>query len=304
MINPNTSSAAASWQRYHQRQCQVLFSGWASTGTDLPRALDFLSDKEKEVAQFHLNYNPSLACLYSLPSYDWAAGPSSDVRYVGDRAMILAFSYVSQTEPQPDHTSSSRTPKPLYFANHASTRPPLIKIHWLRVTMDWVVAGHQPNMVPSQIYPDRYQRLYHILARRYGCFKYDELAEPVLAYIVDQDDQKPIKATPCRSPPTPPPEDETTLLIPPSLLSYVQAHTHEYHTRLSKLGHMLAAMGVDARMIWKYPFARSFVVGNGSLLGEEDVVHRIQDAEIEWAAIQLRCKQRQHCQGKSATLAP
>jgi hypothetical protein len=34
--------------------------------------------------------------------------------------------------------------------------------------------------------------------------------------------------------------------------------------------------------LWKYTFARLFVVGSGSLIGEEYIVRRIQDAEEEW----------------------
>ncbi|KAG1059734.1 hypothetical protein G6F42_028207 [Rhizopus arrhizus] len=70
--------------------------------------------------------------------------------------------------------------------------------------------------------------------------------------------------------------------LPASLVKYVHSHTHECHTRLSRLQHMLEGAGVDPQVLWKYTFAKSFVVSSGSLLCEEDVVRRIQDSEEEW----------------------
>ncbi|KAI8069213.1 hypothetical protein BC940DRAFT_298173 [Gongronella butleri] len=318
ILDTSTLTPTASWQVYHQRQLQILFSGWKSASPALPRAYEHLAGTDQELAHFHLDYNPSLACLYALPPYDWSAHNHAGTRYVGDRAMILAYSYVDPPH-DPDHNDAELA------ANDASIPPimtrraqmtvlptrtstaPRIRIHWLRVTMDWVVAGHLPALMPAQIYADRYERLYHTLARHHGCFKYDELAEPVLAFIVEQEDRDedkkkepawplpvPSSAPPCffAHPPTPPPDENDKDAVPASLVTYLQEHTHEYHTRLSKLGHRLAGVGVDARMIWKYPFAKSFVAGNGSLLSEEDVVRRIQDAEIEWSRLRMRCLQR------------
>ena len=96
-----------------------------------------------------------------------------------------------------------------------------------------------------------------------GCFKYDPLSEPVLGHIVSQ-------------------QYNDLEELPESLINYVHTHSHECHTRLSRLQHMLEGAGVNPLMLWKYTFAKLFVMGSGSLLCEEDVVRRIQDSEEEW----------------------
>jgi hypothetical protein len=76
-------------------------------------------------------------------------------------------------------------------------------------------------------------------------------------------------------------QQETDMKLTADLVNYVHSHTHECHTRLSRLQHMLEGAGVDSQIVWKYSFAKAFVVGNG-LLCEEDIVRRIQDSEEEW----------------------
>lgn len=159
---------------------------------------------------------------------------------------------------------------PTYYYSYrsvASSAPmptaPSMDIRWIRVTLDWVLAGIEPSIPSSQIYEENFTILNQKLAKE-GCFKYDPLSEPVLDYIVGQQ------------------MEMTTNELSPRLVKYVHSHSHECHTRLSRLQHMLEGAGVDAQVLWKYTFAKSFVVGNGSLLGEEDVVRRIQDSEEEW----------------------
>jgi hypothetical protein len=138
-----------------------------------------------------------------------------------------------------------------------------MNIRWIRVTLDWVLTGFKSSIPSSQIYKDNFSILNQKLAKE-GCFKYDPLSEPVLDHIINQQ------------------LETSTEELPPSLTKYIRSHTHECHTRLSRLQHMLEGAGVDAQVLWKYTFAKSFVVGSGSLLSEEDVVRRIQDAEEEW----------------------
>ncbi|KAI8391042.1 uncharacterized protein BYT42DRAFT_489168 [Radiomyces spectabilis] len=221
---------------------------------------------------FHLQYNPSLERVYELPPYV-PMRTLSDRRYVGDKGMILSMSYLHpQDEYQhlerqvaaigglPVHLAATSSADHRTAASLSGSMPssPRLEIHHLRVTLGWIVSGMNPKISPTDIYSDRYHHLANCLAR-HGFYKYDPVSEPVLAYILEDEDD-----------------------LPASLVKYVQAHTHECHTRLTRLQHMLEGAGVDARVLWKYTFAKSFVIGNGSLLGEEDVVRRIQDSEDEW----------------------
>ncbi|CAO3586756.1 unnamed protein product [Absidia cylindrospora] len=326
--NNATTPPCSSWQLYHHCQMQIKFGQHQSQphcNSTTASWLQSLTPQEQQQVLFHLQYNPVMECLYALPAYSWLSSSMTeqeDQHYVGDKSLILSFSYVPPPPPQsPSPPPTTTTTKPTY--THSTSllslplsSPPLgapqIKIHWLRVTLDWIISFAQPKIQCTQIYGDRYSQLYHSLAHQYGCYRYDELSEPVLAYIIQQDkDHSPsamvsaskkqqstrmASVTDSILTTTTVPdnrykkEDDDTL--PQQLLSYIQEHTHEYHTRLSKLQHMLEGACVDPRMIWKYPFAKSFVVGNGSLLSEEDVVRRIQDSEEEWRALTRVLKRR------------
>ncbi|KAI8142790.1 hypothetical protein BJV82DRAFT_516230 [Fennellomyces sp. T-0311] len=222
-----------------------------------------ISPQDQALIMFHLQYNPALERMYELPPW----GNQSAEHYVGDKGLILALSYV--------HNTNSEQALPSYYAypsSNTSASPPHLKAHWLRVTLGWIVSGMEPEIVPTQIYPQRYARLGHALAR-HGFFKYDPLSEPVLSHIVHLEDDQ---------------------LTPPPLATATQQPSHfpTCHTRLSRLQHMLEGAGVDARVLWKYTFAKSYVIGNGSLLGEEDVVRRIQDSEDEWRVKRISLARR------------
>ncbi|ORY94476.1 hypothetical protein BCR43DRAFT_413502, partial [Syncephalastrum racemosum] len=217
--------------------------------------LQSLSLQDQAQVLFHMHYNPALERVYELPGCTDVKRTKE--RYVGDKGLVLALSYHHQ-----QHQDYSYPAQQIGYPQPSASMPH-IKIEWLRVTLAWVLSGIKPDIAPTQIYPQRYARLGHALAR-HGYFKYDPLSEVVLSHIVHRDDMHN--------------SDDVEL----DLLDYVQAHTHECHTRLSRLQHMLEGSGVDSRVIWKYTFAKSYVIGNGSLLGEEDVVRRIQDSEEEW----------------------
>ncbi|KAI8336298.1 hypothetical protein BC941DRAFT_428848 [Chlamydoabsidia padenii] len=270
---------SSSWHLYHHRQLQIQFSNKPSHPPySLSSLQQALSKKEQEQALFHLRYNPVLECSYGLPAYSWlSSSDQTDQHYVGDKTMILSFSYVSPT-------ATTTTPSCL-LGGSSPPCAPQIQIHWLRVTLDWIISFTQPKIQTTQIYADRYAQLYRTLAHQYGCYKYDELSEPVLDYIIHQDKYVSMQDGVDSSN-----NDNNDLFK--QLVSYVQEHSHEYHTRLSRLQHMLEGACVNPRMIWKYPFAKSFVVGNGSLLSEEDVVRRIQDSEEEWRSLSRTLKRR------------
>ncbi|KAF7729524.1 hypothetical protein EC973_004198 [Apophysomyces ossiformis] len=265
-----------------QRRMQIHFNKWAPE--ELPEHIESMSPKDQELILFHMRYNPALERMYELPTPCIPKSASScDPHYVGDKGLILSFDYVYPNVPH--HVRSQQQPS--YYAYHTQPRvpaSPCMQIHWLRVTLAWVVSGMNPAIPVHQIYADKYEHLGNALAR-YGLYKYDPLSEPILTYIVEtthhQEQCKP-SSFPTVHSHSEDRRDNGEAEVPCALRNYVQAHTHECHTRLSRLQHMLEGAGVDARVLWKYPFAKSLVIGNGSLLGEEDVVRRIQDSEDQW----------------------
>ncbi|KAI7870398.1 hypothetical protein BDF14DRAFT_1715442, partial [Spinellus fusiger] len=225
-----------------------------------------LARQEKDLALFHLSYNPLLECTYQLPEITgfFSKQVQEKIHYVGDKGLVLAVSY----KTPPAYCSPCSAPSRFALGNPMFMVPPQPVIHWLCVSISWIVSGVAPFMPVQQIYHDRYEALDHRLAN-YGCYKYNPYSDQVLAHIVSGQSD-----------------------IPPGLLNFLQSHTHEYQTRLSRLQQLLEGVGVDARVIWKYSFAKSCAVSNGFLLREEDVVNRIQVLEAEWHNKYLRLTQR------------
>ncbi|CAO3655649.1 unnamed protein product [Mucor hiemalis] len=273
----NTSTQQ--WSAYY-RLLKIHFSGWFLNSIQIPCSFQNLPPQDQAMALYHYQYNSSIEKTYELPS--WHSNSSSD-RYLGDKGFILSMAYqqpeghIEFDQQQPPVTS---LPTSYYsYRSIASSSPvpsaPIMEVKWVRVTLDWVLTGMMKSNIPqSQIYGETFNTLNQSLAKE-GCIKYDPLSEPVLEYIISQQQQ-----------------EEETGELPESLLKYVHSHTHECHTRLSRLQHMLEGAGVDAQVIWKYTFAKSYVVGNGCLLSEEDVVRRIQDSEEEWRKKKLSLTRR------------
>ena len=264
----NTSSHQ--WSAYY-RLMKIHFSGWfLNKSQKIPYKQ--LSPQDQAMVMYHYQYNSSIEKTYELPSWNQTLESRGDCqRYIGDKGLILSLSYQQQSKQlmenraRAQHTLTNLPTSYYSYRSVTSSAPmpmaPKMDIQWIRVTLDWVLGGFKSSIPSTQIYEERFNSLNQMLAKE-GCFKYDPLSEPVLDYIVQQQDQD--------------------SQLPESLVKYVHSHTHECHTRLSRLQHMLEGAGVDPQVLWKYTFAKSFVVGNGSLLGEEDVVRRIQDSEEEW----------------------
>lgn len=290
----NTSTQQ--WSAYY-RLLKIHFSGWFLNSIQIPSSFQDLPPQDQAMFLYHYQYNSSIEKTYELPS--WQSGNnsrSSSDRYLGDKGFILSMAY-QQPEGNGGHLEFDQHQPPVtglptsYYSYRsiASSSPmpsaPIMEVKWVRVTLDWVLTGMMKSNIPqSQIYGDTFDALNQSLAKE-GCVKYDPLSEPVLKYVVSQQQQQQQQQ-----------EFEgdkaMTGELPESLLKYVHSHTHECHTRLSRLQHMLEGAGVDAQVVWKYTFAKSYVVGNGSLLGEEDVVRRIQDSEEEWRKKKLSLTRR------------
>jgi hypothetical protein len=274
------------WSAYY-RLLKIHFSDWfgrRKENISSSSSFEKLNPQDQAMILYHYEYNSSIEKTYELPSWYTSNRNNNVDRYLGDKGFILNMGYhqqITEIDYQLEEAPPLDTLPTSYYGykSIASTTPmpspPIMEIKWIRVTLDWVLSGFLNNIhqhQPLQIYKESFITLDDLLAKE-GCFKYDPLSEPVLDYIVHQ-------------------QQESNNQLPASLVKYVHSHTHECHTRLSRLQHMLEGAGVDAQVLWKYTFAKSYVVGNGSLLGEEDVVRRIQDSEEEWRQKKLSLSRR------------
>jgi hypothetical protein len=176
---------------------------------------------------------------------------------VGDHDFVLSFSYGNQS-------TSNRNLLPSSFAT----------FHWLKVSLSWLAAGLWNGVTQTpmnQIFAPQFSALSTTLAK-HGCFKYDATSEPVLRYIVMEKDNQSFD----------------------DLVEYVR--THDMETRLTRLQHALPAVGVDCRMIWKYPFAKAFVTGSALLLNEDDVIRGIEGGEQKCKALLQSVSKRRNCE--------
>lgn len=286
------------WSAYY-RLLKIHFSAWFGQENDSitsSSSFEKLNPQDQAMILYHYQYNSSIEKTYELPS--WYTGNSTNTadRYLGDKGFIMNMAYHQEPTEIDYHLQEAppldTLPTSYYgYRSIASTTPmpspPVMEIKWIRVTLDWVLSGFLSNQQTqqSQIYKESFTHLDDLLAKE-GCFKYDPLSEPVLDYIVHQQEDLKNKEADDHG------REKEESLLPASLVKYVHSHTHECHTRLSRLQHMLEGAGVDAQVLWKYTFAKSYVVGNGSLLGEEDVVRRIQDSEEEWRQKKLSLTRR------------
>lgn len=259
------------WCAY-RRLLKIHFSGWF---TDKKEEENYhhLTPQEQAMLMYHYQYNSSIEKTYELPS--WNDVNHHHQRYLGDKGLILSMSYIQHYKPllpvdqQMQSTSPITNGLPLsYYSYHSVTSStpmpsaPRMDVHWIRVTLDWVLSGMiKSTKKQKHIYESSFNKVNELL-RKEGCYKYDPLSEPILDFIVKQ-------------------QENQTNSLPTELINYVHSHTHECHTRLSRLQRMLEAAGLDSQIVWKYTFAKTYVVGNG-LLCEEDIVRRIQDSEQEW----------------------
>ncbi|CAO3669766.1 unnamed protein product [Rhizopus stolonifer] len=260
----NSSVSLANGKRFaYHKLLKIQFSSWDQPSSKI--SLEHLEPQDRALFLYHHTYNSSIEKVYELPSWN---NTHKSRRYIGDKGLVVSMAYNQSSPKLVQQTKSLKSlPTSYYPPSSAALSPipaaPSLEIKWIRVTLDWVISGLKPSIpTTTQIYENDFIRLNQKLADE-GYFKYDPLSEPVLDYIVSQQENGPTE-------------------LPQTLLNFIHSHTHECRTRLSRLQHMLEGSGVDAQVLWKYTFAKSFVVGSGSLLGEEDVIRRIQDSEEEW----------------------
>ncbi|CAO3636315.1 unnamed protein product [Mucor hiemalis] len=241
-ISPSTNSRG---------RMQILYSDWKDKPFNNVGAIRDLNLADRALSLFHLRYNPSLEQIYRIPSPSLRRSNNGRLRYVGDQGMVMCFSYLDPTTdetnvqiPEEDNTNAG-------FIR--------IKVHYIHVTISWILAGMNIGVTPQPLYPNRYEALEQLLDV-YDIQDYPLYSEPVLEYIMrcEFKDNRSKNG-----------EQSVVVILP----------IHEKKSNLEILQHKLQILGIDPRFIWKYSFAKSFILSGGNV---EDVVKVIQKSEEEW----------------------
>lgn len=158
-------------------------------------------------------HNPARLQCYSLPSWSTTHFMvERETHLAGHRGLLLSFSYVHTEQERRqklamqrrigESSSSSSSdnndlmgtvmdslPVSTYPVSVAATAPvppkPHIHIAWLRVSLQWIMAGFHPRIRVPPIYPDRFHQLDQILANSHHIYHYNHYLEPVLRHIVE-----------------------------------------------------------------------------------------------------------------------
>ncbi|ORZ01141.1 hypothetical protein BCR43DRAFT_486445 [Syncephalastrum racemosum] len=260
---------------YH-RQVQLYFRPWVAAPIQEQQGHAFVSPHPSTpldlcMMQLHIHYNPALEQVHVLPPWNTtSASLYEELHYVANKGFIMCFSYLHTDQEchqrrELEQIAAGRHQRPFLheIANAAVLPAPRLRVHWLRVSIAWLVSGFHPDVHVEPLYPAMYARLECALQSQHMLYRYDRWAEPVLRYILDPDDP-----------------------LPATLLDHVRAvcaDEEAYTPRLARLERLLESVGVDHRVIWKYPFLSSFALGFGSSYRiEETIVGQVQEAEREW----------------------
>lgn len=269
------TDASRSPTAYH-RQVQLYFRPWVNASTQEEHGRAFAwphpsTPLDSCMMQLHARYNPALEQVHVLPPWNTTSTSlQEEVHHVANKGFIMCFSYLHTDQERHQRreleqmAAGHRQRAFLHDIASAAVLPaPRLRVHWLRVSISWLVSGFHPDVHVEPLYPDRYARLESALQTQHTLYRYDRWAEPVLRYILHPDDP-----------------------LPEPLVDHVRAvcaDEEAYTPRLVRLERLLESAGVDHRVIWKYPFLSSFALGFGSSYRiEETVVGQVQEAEREW----------------------
>lgn len=224
---------------------QILCSDWKDKPLDNVGALRSLELSDRALSLFHLRYNASLEQIHRLPPPSSRRSNNGRLRYVGDRGMVMCFSYV---DPQPiDEANAERSSNNAFFR---------LKVHYIQATFSWILAGMNIGVIPQPLYPKRYEALQDLLDV-YDIQEYPLYSEPVLEYIMRSEPENN--------------QEQPVVVIP----------IHEKKSCVEILQQRLQMRGLDPRNIWKYSFAKNYIL-NGEGGNVDDIIKVVQKSEEEW----------------------
>lgn len=255
------------------RRMQIHFSEWneKSSGGSSDGWSHNLTLADRALIMFHLNYNPYWEQVYQIPT-PGTTGDSNRVRYMGDQGMVMTYSCIYPNNNKQQEKVSPAAPhfhgledssSSLDDVREPTPSPIRLRVRSVLVNLSWLLAGMNPNISVQPIYANRYQSLDKQAA---GIKKtYSPFSESVLEYIISFDDEQ--QGTTTRA---------TTLLLQNSNIQ------EEQDTKLDQLKSKLSSIGIDPRMIWKYTFAKNYILRDQNNIKTEDVARVIQKSEQDW----------------------
>ncbi|KAK4519044.1 Vacuolar morphogenesis protein 6 [Mucor velutinosus] len=255
---------------------QIQFSEWSQQETTAQNSELLLNLNLVDRAQmlFHLQYNPSMEQVHNLML---PKDGQNELHYVGDKGIIITYSYSSDHQEQRGQSSSavhfhgiddSATQSSFnsIFDQRgaaAANNTICLRIRSIHANLSWLLSGFNTSITPEPLYPKRYQVLAdtlasHNLSDKHIC----AYSESVLKCIMTM-----------RNNDTVDPDALSRLLDQPTQeISWKEA-----------LQTKLQSLGIDPRVIYKYTFVKNYMLQQYPPTAKpDDVAKVIQESEEAW----------------------
>ncbi|KAI8970128.1 hypothetical protein BDF20DRAFT_826322 [Mycotypha africana] len=251
------------------KNAQIIFGEWCEREAN-PAFMDHLDLADRAHVLFHLQFNPSLQQVYELSPSLNHQDVDGRLHYLGDKGMIMTYSY-KFVEPKASSSMLLQRPLSPFIC---------VRINSLHVNLSWLIAGMNPDVIPEPIYTKRYKQLASALLRRIKSDKRENYmhlhihSETVLKYLLTNELDEQLF------------ELENTALLQDTRLNNALSRRESVQMQLEKAG-------IDPRVVWKYTFAKNYILDGGlTTVTSNDVVDMIQRAEEEWMLKKLNIIRR------------
>ncbi|KAL9542465.1 hypothetical protein MBANPS3_008602 [Mucor bainieri] len=274
-------------------KAQVQFSSWsqqeeaaAAQNSDLLLNLNLV---DRAQVLFHLQYNPSMEQVHNLML---PKDGQNELHYVGDKGIIITYSYTSDSQEQPSHdvhfhgiddstTHTSSFNSTIFdqrgtaaaAAAMANSNPTKIRlrIRAIHANLSWLLSGFNTRIAPEPLYPKRYQVLANALSE-HDNQHISAYSESVLKCIMTMSNN-----------------DDT---LDPHALSQLLAQQpvlqDDGMAWKEALQAKLQSLGIDPRVIYKYTFVKNYMLQQHPPTARpDDVAKVIQESEEAWVIKKL-----------------
>ncbi|GAN06798.1 hypothetical protein MAM1_0136d06288 [Mucor ambiguus] len=262
---------------------QIQFSEWSSQELKAHNSSVLLDLNLVDCAQvlFHLQYNPSMEQVHSLML---PKDGQNELHYVGDKGIIITYSYNSTFEEQPgnavrfygiDDPTTQSSSNSIFDQRGAAAANSTVclRIHSIHANLSWLLSGFHTRIIPEPLYPKRYQILADTLSvHNLGDRHIYAYSESVLKCIMTMSNNDTVD-----------PDALTQLLDQPiQEISWKEA-----------LQAKLQSLGIDPRVIYKYTFVKNYMLQQHPPTARpDDVAKVIQESEEAWVIKKLNLMQQ------------
>ncbi|CAO3618242.1 unnamed protein product [Mucor fragilis] len=261
---------------------QIQFSEWSQQETTAQNSDLLLNLNLVDRAQvlFHLQYNPSMEQVHNLIL---PKDGQNELHYVGDKGVIITYSYNSDHQEQQQQQPSSavqfhgiddptrQTSFNSIFDQRgaaATNNTTCLRIHCIHVNLSWLLSGFNTSIAPEPLYTKRYQVLTNTLAL-HGLSDRHVYAysESVLKCIMTM---------------------RNDVTVDPDAFSRLLGQPTQDMSWKEALQAKLQSLGIDPRVIYKYTFVKNYMLQQHPPTAKPDDVARvIQESEEAWVIKKL-----------------